>query len=911
MAAPAANHVGSLFDYVLVVERDSVVDSMPTIRDEDEDMLRDVALFCAPRGIDGVVSITTRSGTACWTFVLTNLTGSRRYGTCLAFTWPPKDRGSASSAPSAAAESTHSLCLLSRLPVADAARKLLGVLHTLLTQRLEPQHAALQPPPDSFTQTAASIVLEAPSAVGISVQFTFADELQQTPIAPICCRLAGPRELPAQDVSLLLLFQCLSIRHVLAVLACLCTERSVVFSSRSTSLPPRCWEAMLSLLWPLQWPLVYVPLLPDSLSMYLQAPTIFAYGVHTEALDEQLKDPDGLTGVVLVDLDYDTVTSTDATPRLPKKAADQLHRAVRVVLHPGVDDVDDPFSDAPGGRPERLSPAAQERKIRCAFAAFFAETLLHVDAHVAGVASLENPDEKNATDDEVAALTGQPPPGSYAEIRKSGFLQDWAESAGPAAHLDLPFMEDFIQTQMMMAFVDERILWAQQVREAARDGVAENVMLEFVDSPWEQLRRLAAAGNERQLGRSASLGGAKTEEELRAKVERGGSAAPCYEVAVELSMSQPTSPDQHPPKPLPSRLAALSEKLNIALLRSPAVPAPAAAAAGLSVETDDTATDLPAQGGEVVSKFYAAHVAEGEGDEPDLAGFYTPPATSKLGDAQEDLTEKLQLLLEGAAAQDLELEPEPEPEPEPELELEPKPEPEPEPEGQSVLSSLGSILRFQPASISFETAVAPPEFNAPAGWSTPEYRHARVARLVNGLTATLCTRPNAANLYLCRAVANETCEEPLAALQDYVRAWCLDRFLREGVDGGEPVIQRLCNQVGRLDSKMGSEAAILGYAVRGLYAVTATADALIGQAGERQLGELLHRCVANARSRVPEAPAQTAAEAEAVAEEESRLTPPFDSILMRGSVSLDGSLDGLEKMVRVRCLSALYIHAGD
>lgn len=109
-------------------------------------------------------------------------------------------------------------------------------------------------------------------------------------------------------------------------------------------------------------------------------------------------------------------------------------------------------------------------------------------------------------------------------------------------------------------------------------------------------------------------------------------------------------------------------------------------------------------------------------------------------------------------------------------------------------------------------------------------------------------------------------------------------------------MQRLCNAVGRIDSKMGPEAAILGYAVRGLNTATALADALISQAGERQLGEMLHQCVTIARSAVPEAPTPTLAEAEAVAEEESRLTPPFDSILARSSVSLDD----VDKMMSVR-----------
>eukprot|EP01047_Picozoa_sp_COSAG01_P013333 COSAG01_NODE_622_length_14779_cov_69.589305_13_plen_76_part_00 len=43
----------------------------------------------------------------------------------------------------------------------------------------------------------------------------------------------------------------------------------VVFTSRrSVDILTRCWEATLSLIWPLRWMLVYVPYLPDPLSEY-------------------------------------------------------------------------------------------------------------------------------------------------------------------------------------------------------------------------------------------------------------------------------------------------------------------------------------------------------------------------------------------------------------------------------------------------------------------------------------------------------------------------------------------------------------------------------------------------------------------------------------------------------------------
>ena len=72
--------------------------------------------------------------------------------------------------------------------------------------------------------------------------------------------------------------------------------------------------------------------------------------MHTEALNEQLREPDGLNDVVLVDLDADTVTttSTEEVPRLPRQAAEDLHSAVHLILNPHLENVDDPFHDCDG-----------------------------------------------------------------------------------------------------------------------------------------------------------------------------------------------------------------------------------------------------------------------------------------------------------------------------------------------------------------------------------------------------------------------------------------------------------------------------------------------------------------------------------------------------------------------------------
>ena len=87
----AKRHPPGLFDYCLVVDRERCIDSLPAISDDDEvsgaaviagahrslshcgcaqELLRDVALFCAPRGTGGSVPLDTHSGLRCWTFAL-------------------------------------------------------------------------------------------------------------------------------------------------------------------------------------------------------------------------------------------------------------------------------------------------------------------------------------------------------------------------------------------------------------------------------------------------------------------------------------------------------------------------------------------------------------------------------------------------------------------------------------------------------------------------------------------------------------------------------------------------------------------------------------------------------------------------------------------------------------------------
>lgn len=66
-------------------------------------------------------------------------------------------------------------------------------------------------------------------------------------------------------VKLVPVFRALSIRNVVALFNLLLLERKIVVHSKSLSLVTRVCEALMAFLFPLQWDMVYVPVVPEAL----------------------------------------------------------------------------------------------------------------------------------------------------------------------------------------------------------------------------------------------------------------------------------------------------------------------------------------------------------------------------------------------------------------------------------------------------------------------------------------------------------------------------------------------------------------------------------------------------------------------------------------------------------------------
>lgn len=102
------------------------------------------------------------------------------------------------------------------------------------------------------------------------------------------------------------LFNSLSARNIVKVIAMLLQEQRVLLVSSQMDTLTLCAEAFTSLLYPFRWMHPLVPLLPTQLIEYLEAPTPYLMGVTTSVYDSD-DCQSVLDGVVVVQLDFDKV----------------------------------------------------------------------------------------------------------------------------------------------------------------------------------------------------------------------------------------------------------------------------------------------------------------------------------------------------------------------------------------------------------------------------------------------------------------------------------------------------------------------------------------------------------------------------------------------------------------------------
>ncbi|OQO02859.1 hypothetical protein B0A48_11142 [Cryoendolithus antarcticus] len=122
-------------------------------------------------------------------------------------------------------------------------------------------------------------------------------------------------EIPgSRNTDLYALFRCLTTPNIVTLLEYALVESRIIFLSSHTAMLHLAIQALTSLLYPLKWCGVLIPILPQRLIQVLEAPCPYIVGV--ERRYEKLQLPEG--DFCLVDLDENTIESTIPPVCLPR-----------------------------------------------------------------------------------------------------------------------------------------------------------------------------------------------------------------------------------------------------------------------------------------------------------------------------------------------------------------------------------------------------------------------------------------------------------------------------------------------------------------------------------------------------------------------------------------------------------------
>ncbi|KAI4758472.1 DENN-domain-containing protein [Aureobasidium sp. EXF-3400] len=191
--------------------------------------------------------------------------------------------------------------------------------------------AVLRVPPSSprigmwqpLERYVVNLCVEAPSPMSSSTQIEVAiRELR------LYARKEAENEIPgSRNTDIYALFRALSMNNIITLFEYVLSESRIILLSSHTSMLHLASAAITSLLYPLKWAGVFIPVLPARLIQALEAPCPYIVGV--ERRYENLEFPDD--DFVLVDLDQDIIESTARPTLLPRQQRRKLIASLQVV----------------------------------------------------------------------------------------------------------------------------------------------------------------------------------------------------------------------------------------------------------------------------------------------------------------------------------------------------------------------------------------------------------------------------------------------------------------------------------------------------------------------------------------------------------------------------------------------------
>ncbi|KAJ3595822.1 hypothetical protein NHX12_002236 [Muraenolepis orangiensis] len=212
---------------------------------------------------------------------------------------------------------SKALCLLTPLPLLQAARHFLSQLH----------QAVMSPaaPPLPLESYIHNVLYEVPlPPPGRSLRFHGVQ-------GPIVCQRPGPTDLPLGDYPLGEAFALLGVENMVRLLTCALLEMQVLLYSRDLQRLMALGEGITNLLFPFQWQHIYLPILPAQLHHMLDAPVPFLMGLqHREGVQRSSLNLPHEASLCFVDIDNHSVEVPEDLPSFPDQ--DQLSQELTEVL---------------------------------------------------------------------------------------------------------------------------------------------------------------------------------------------------------------------------------------------------------------------------------------------------------------------------------------------------------------------------------------------------------------------------------------------------------------------------------------------------------------------------------------------------------------------------------------------------
>ncbi|XP_048852034.1 DENN domain-containing protein 4C-like isoform X1 [Brienomyrus brachyistius] len=297
-----------------------------------------VPLFCLPMG----------ARIECWppntcdplpifsTFVLTVSSGEKMYGAAIQFyeQYPLELLSEKQKVqlgllsvvekrliPNRPVNTNKCICLLSRWPFFESFRKFLTFLYKLSISGPQPL-----PIEKHISHFMHNVSFPSPQRPRILVQLSAHDSLILS--QPVCT----PLPLSGADFSSLL--SNLGAENCATLLHFVLMESKILLHSLRPAVLTGVAEAVMAIIFPLQWQCPYIPLCPLSLAGVLNAPCPFIVGVDSRYFDLYEPPPD----VVCVDLDTNTIYLSDekrnySWKNLPKKPSKNLLNSLGSLYH--------------------------------------------------------------------------------------------------------------------------------------------------------------------------------------------------------------------------------------------------------------------------------------------------------------------------------------------------------------------------------------------------------------------------------------------------------------------------------------------------------------------------------------------------------------------------------------------------